>query len=212
MKDLEPKVLLSEPVSEESLTEEDFQQALVLGTGDLLRTSLNVYTAHMAEELDSIPITQDGENLLNALIDKPNSGFTSHGSFKRILLSPLAQDMMYVVWRESQFVSDRALTEVGLGRQFQDPCRHLTRNSLKNVICDDRDHVNASGSDALKRSIDRICDALEVYGLVERNPIRKNLKPITGTQRLHTLMTSAHIAVSHVFARQLQSEESTQND
>lgn len=38
MKDTEPKVLLSERLVEEPLTEEDLQQALVLGTGDLLRT------------------------------------------------------------------------------------------------------------------------------------------------------------------------------
>jgi len=211
MKDTEPKVLLSERLVEEPLTEEDLQQALVLGTGDLLRTSKNVFTSHVSAALDHLTITDEGEALLNQLIDKPNNGFASHESIKRTLLSTLAQDIMYIIWRESEFVTDRALSEAGLGRQFHDPCKHLTRNSLKNAVCDDLIHLTASGGDALKRSIDRICDALEVYGLINRITIRENLKPVCGTRRLHTLMSSANMAVSHVFAQQLQAEEGAHN-
>jgi hypothetical protein len=211
MKDVEPRVLLSERPIEEALTDEDFQQALALGTGDLLRTSLNVYTTQLSSELDLIQITEDGEELLHQLLDKPNSGFANRSSFKRTLLRPLARDIMFMIWRESKFISEKALVEAGLGRQVQDFCKHLTRNSLKNTICDGCEYMSASGGDALKRSIDRTCDALEVYGLVERTKIRDNLKPINGTRRLHALMTSVHMAVSHIFSRQLQLEEGARN-
>lgn len=212
MKDTEPKVLLTAELAGGALSDEELQQALGLGTGDLLRTSKNVFTAQVSAELDRLQITDEGEALLDTLINKPNSGFANSDSFKRTLLSTLAHDIMYIVWRESEFISGRALSEAGLGQQFQEPCKHLTRNSLKNAICDDLIHLSSSSGDALKRSTDRICDALEVYGLVERTTIRENLKPIKGTRRLHTLMTSAHIAVSYVYARQLQTtEEGTHN-
>lgn len=211
MKDTKPRVLHQEVPVEGQLTAKDLRQAVALGTGDLLHTALNAYTSRLSVELDEIRISDEGEELLAHLIDKPNSGFANRSSFKRMLLNPLAHDIMYIIWRESEFIPDAVLMEAKLGRQFREPEKYLTRNSLKNAICDDRKHITASGGDALKRSIDRICDALEVYGLIDRAHIRQNLKPINGTQQLDALMSNAHTPASHIFADQLQSDGGERN-
>lgn len=191
------------------LIEEHLEQALALGTGDLLRTSLNVYMAHVSAELDRIQIGEQGTTLLNSLIDKPNGGFSSMKGSKRVLLTPLAQDIMFIIWRESEFVSDTACFEAGLCRQFQSSHEPITRNALNDLLCKGPPQLDPKPAAALKQSVDRICDALEVYGLIEREHIRQNFKPMKGTQRLHDLMTSAHLALSHVYAKQWQANEST---
>ncbi len=195
----------------EAMTQDGAMQALALGTGDLLRTSLNIYTTYVSDKIDAYVLNEESEALLNSIIDKKNSGFTSKDSFKRLLLSPLAQDVMYLIWRESEFIHEASLFAAGLARQFGSTCSHITRNSIKNLICNSREDIDASKADAIKRSVDRICDALEVYNFIERENIRENLKPLKGTHNLHALMMGAHIAVAQLFAKQLQSKEGGQN-
>ena len=71
--------------------------------------------------------------------------------------------------------------------------------------------MNGSAGDALRKQVERICDALEVYGLIERTTIRDNLKPIQATHRLHELMIFSNTSVSHIFAQQLQENEDDSN-
>lgn len=195
----QPNIMLSE-----ALEEDVYRQALALSTGDFLRTSNNIYVGNISVELDRIVISEEGKRLSVEILNRPNSGFANITSFKKILLTTLAQSMMFIIWRESDFVSALSIEKSGLARKFHANGKHLTRNSIKNTICDDIIHVSSSGNDAIKRSIDRICDALEVYGLVERTSIRNNLKPISGTARLADLMCNAHSAVSDFLATQIQ--------
>lgn len=207
MKDSDPKVLQPHQLVDEPMTEQEHEDTLLLGTDDLRRTANSLFKSQMSKELDRIPITEEGEALRNELMQQPNSSFANTDSFKRLLLSPLAQDIMSIIWRESDHVSARSVQGAGLGRQFHGTSKHLTRNSLKNSICDDSDEIRASGGDALKRSIDRICCALEVYGLIERTTIRGNLKPITATKRLYNLMAASTRPVTRLYAQQLSDND-----
>ena len=196
---------------EETLSEDDVRQAVLLSTGDLFRTVFNEYRNLIWDELGRITITKEGEKLRNDLISNTNSGFANEDSFRQSLVTLRAIDVMFIIWRENASISEGAIELAGLGRQFQHN-KNLTRNSLKNAICGDLPNVSANGNDSIKRSIDRICQALEVYGLIERETIRPNLKPMYGTPRLHSLMSGAFAAMSRIFAKQLQEIDGTQND
>lgn len=212
LKDTDQKTVRAVDIGTPPVTDEDRRQALLLATGDFLRTSANLFGQQVATEIGCLTLTAEGEALRNTLMDKSNSDFPNTDSFKNVIFSNLAHEVMYIIWRESEFVSENALSVAGLSREFQASCRHLTRNSLKNRICDTRALLSSSDGDAIKRSIDRICDALEVYGLVERTELRPNLKPMCGTRRLHNVMERANLSVAHLFARQLQTKEGAEND
>ncbi|WP_457648365.1 hypothetical protein [Profundibacter sp.] len=196
---------------EETLSEDDVRQAVLLSTGNLFRRVFNEYRNHIWDELGRITITTEGEKLRNDLISNTNSGFSNEDSFRQSLVTPRAIDVMFIIWRENGSISENAIKLAGLGRQFQHG-KTLNRNSLKNAICNDLPNVSANGNDSIKRSIDRICQALEVYGLIERETERINHKPMHGTPRLHSLMSGAFDAMSRIFAKQLQEKDGAQND
>lgn len=177
-------------------------QAAMVSTGDLLFSCLNAFEMGISCALERIEVLESGQSLLFKLIDKGQ--FTSPDSVMKILLTPMAMRIMFILWRESGEISDEAILISGVGRPFAENGKHLTKNSLRNAICDDLGVVDAAVADALKRSVDRVCDALEIMGLLEKQEVRPNLKPCCGTPLLHSLLTEAFEDVYVIFEAQLR--------
>ena len=202
MKDSDSNTSASDHAS--SGGDKDLHQALALSTGDLLNAAQNLYFAAFSETLDDIQLPDNRQQLMQLLLEKPSRGFANENSFKRILTTPLAQDIMLIIWKESGSVPEYLSNRVGFVRIFDSKSNFLTQNSLKNLICENRQNTDARMGDAMKQSVDRICDALEVIGLIDKKKIRENLKPISGTAELDRLMTGVYCKVADVFAQQLQ--------
>jgi hypothetical protein len=178
-------------------------QALALATGDLLSTAQNIYVSALADSIKRIRVSDDGSRLMRALLEKNSPGFTNIKSFQRILTTSLAQDVMYIIWKESESIAAPCLSITEIGTEFDDSENRLTRNALKNLLCEKRKNTDPRVGDSMKRSIDRICDALEVFGLTERTTIRENLKPISGTAELNEIMTEVYCNVAEILFEQI---------
>lgn len=205
----DPQVLDATEYVDQPLSHEEKVQAISLMTGDLIFSSMNRFRGHLKAEMESIKPAQRGIKLQEDMIAKKE--FNNRDTAKHLLQSAMAQDIMYVIWRESHYPSDKVLSAIGLERKFQNNCNPLTKNSLANAICDDTGRMDAAEVKSTKRRVDRICAAMEIFGLLEQTEVRKNLKPIEGTQQLHDIMIRAYGAVSEIMAKQLQAKKGESN-
>ena len=195
-----------EPKREESssveLTGEQRVTAIALAAGDLLKTAQDVFERRLEMQLDRIVLNDLQMAEVDRLIAK--GAFTSEASFRKLLLKPLSVEIMFVIWRESDQVTAESLRAVGLSKRDASG-KPMTRNALRNLVCSSRRGLGAAEIDAMKRVVERVCDAMEVLGLLEKEEVRVNFKPISGTPLLASLLQNAFVSVSDVFAAQLMS-------
>lgn len=190
----------NEPISD---TDYDvLHVAISFSTDDLLRKSITTFRDNLSSELGSLLLSTCGEELLSELISKKT--FSNSDSPRKILLQPLAHDVMSLLWRESPYIDVRALEISGYSKVFASDENQLTRFSLANEICGSQADLDVRDMNRLKRTIDRICDALEVFELLDRTEVRPNFKPIQGTERLHSIMTRSTHAVAQLYQSQLR--------
>lgn len=184
---------------------------LALATFDLILSLQDTLSRELEGSLENMTVTTKGHEIATTLIDKNGSSFTSFSSFKRTLSSPLALQIMFLIWKESPLVDQEDLKALGMHKVFEDG-DPLTANKLRNSIVVSDSGFNAQKSDALKRAIDRICASLEVYDLIDRHTVRENFKPIVANTRLDTLMRSVYRAPAGILAKQLGEEPQQDGD
>lgn len=173
------------------------EQALCLATGDLLIKANNAYGTTLLAFLTKIPTDEKSVELEDELTaDASNLRYSNTDSARRHLDGPFARSVMYVIWKESNWVSEQALATAMLSRKY-DQSKTLTRNSIKNDICEELNLSSAQG-DALRQKVSAICDAMEVFGLITRDTKKTNSVEIIGTSALNELMVSVHRSVSDV--------------
>lgn len=175
---------------------------LLLATADLQFSAKNAMNTSIANEIDNLEITEKGKEHLDRALRR--GYFQSRESVHRLLVSPIAQDIMFLIWRESDYVSEEALTATSSKKMLADD--YLTRNSLTNLICEGSNLTKVREADALRRQVHRIVEALSIMGLVEQVVVRSNLKPLKATIKLDGLVRRALLAVSRVFADTLSLE------
>lgn len=181
------------------------QQALLLSTGELIFSLETLCNITMKKLLEMMPLSADGEAYLNDRIKKTR--FRNSDSPRKYLLSPLALQIMFIIWRASPNISDESLVISGQPRIFDEERKNLTQNAISDVICENL-NMTASEVKSTTMLVGRIVDALIVYDLVERLHIRPTLKPLRGTPRLHSLMTSVLAGAGELIAAQISGSQS----
>lgn len=186
----------------------DFQLPLLLSTADVQFHADNAMVASLSSEIEKIEIDDEGRGLFDKALERGR--IQSMEGIKRILLTPMARDIMVLIWRESDFVSEEAISSVSLEKEFSN--QELTRNSLANLICDRSGLPSARDVSALKRTVDRIVEAMRILGLIEQHTVRANLKPIRATIMLDGILRRSLAAVAKVYQDQFSFAEPTRTD
>lgn len=103
---------------------------------------------------------------------------TSH---KRRLISPLAEDLLAIIWRESRFCPQEVLERLNIEQVF--PFDGVVVWTLAQHL-----EPSSKGVTRVRQRIDCVVAAAEAYNLVERIPVGPSKKRVTATKQLHDFM------------------------
>lgn len=175
--------------------------ALLASTGYMMWASFHLFQMQLVDTLEGKELDARGLELLE------NKPFSSTSSPLNKMKEPLAQGVATIVWQESDFMPSKALQLIGHAKRFQDSGVTLNKNSIATEIYQNFPRAGGNGLDAIRRSVGRICDAMEILGLIERSAMHNNLKPICGTEALHDLMCASLSPVAEFYAKQLGGQD-----
>ncbi|MEP3052682.1 hypothetical protein [Ascidiaceihabitans sp.] len=175
--------------------------AFLLATADLLHTPARAFERMMRDQLSNVNLSPAGTTALDRGI--ANGSFKSLESAKNMLMQPLAQDSMFLIWKSSAFLCDEGLEMAGLARPNQSA--ELNKNQLVKMVSKGID----SSEGVVQRvsiSVSRYLLAMEVFELVRVDKVRTNLLNIVAQPNLDELLRASLSAAGEIFSDQLIGE------
>jgi hypothetical protein len=103
--------------------------------------------------------------------------------YRRILRTPDAGKVLAITWKESEFVSDEALTDAGLSRVYNE--KDLTAHSLAVALAESPQDVGK-----LNSQIRNIGIAAAAHQLIGRDELHSTKVLLRGTFLLHDFMVN----------------------
>lgn len=175
--------------------------AFLLATADLLHTPTRTYERTMRDQLSKMEMLSDGNTALDRGI--ANGAFKSVASAQNLLMQPLAQDTMFLIWKSAPFLSDEGLELAGFVRPNHG--NELNKNQLVKLVSKGIDPSEG----VLQRvsiGVSRCLLAMEVFELVRVEKIRTNLLNIVAQPKLDELMRASLSSAAVIFSDQLHGD------
>lgn len=180
---------------------EDRQRAdawttLLLASADLYQSLRFALTQTLEERLFSLDQDEiDTPRIIELSTSKNDKSpeIKNRETLHDVLLKPLSQDLMVILWRESDFASEAAVTSAGMAKKF-DAINPVTKNGIIAEIIEARGITSHPEQRRIETRVARTIRALEIFRLVEPIPGigRSNFKPIQGTERLDSIMEEVY--------------------
>ncbi len=169
---------------------EDIDAALALNAANLSFKLIEQYQIHLNELVFSVP--RDTIELDNKDYQKASTK----------LRSEFSRQALTLLWKESKFVSNEALTKCGFEKIFKEG--DINKNSLATAYCRAAGIVDLDKHNAIKTDIQRLSWAAEAFGLISQSNSEGQSKPLEGTQLLNKLMISTNMACVKIILQTLR--------
>lgn len=194
-----------QPAQEVRQVRDTAEKALWVATGDLYHTSRQVYLESLEQALFAHPPSALVNHRIDMLSQKPSRA-SNLQTVQKLLKTPIAQEIAFIFWKESEWLSAEAVSRAGLEKAFGS-VRVLNKNSLASFISDASQSSTSDDAKGMNRTVSRVYDAMHVYDLAEVDPLLSNKRVIAlrGTEKLHNFMSYTYQRMSNLFARQFRS-------
>ena len=178
---------------------------------EVKHTAVLLLTANVALELQQIYQT-----VLEQMIDSEDLRYSGRDKkeekkFAKKLKQESSQFVLTVIWKESDFVDEKARSLAGVEKSFQSG--QLSVNALAKeyvaAINSPSDLNQYDRFNAFRGEITTIVNAAQAYGLIDRNNINQTEKPIVATDKLHDFMCTVYERYSHDIRSLLTSSQPT---